>query len=481
MGFRASAYRVMIASPGDVQPERDFIERVIVAWNDEHSEERGVVFLPVRWERASPRQGAPGQDVVNEDLVDISDVLIGVFWQSVGRPTRTSPSGSVEEVRRFSAAGKLHCVLFKRPPDPPPDTDQFRALQAFKQEVHAHEGDLVGLSRTFADDAQLQAIVHRYLSDTLAHLPEVAGDAGLTLDQQRVLTAITRRAFADDFALVNTGKLGDSEIEGFSRGRFQASLEELARRGFLSIERSLGNLGFDVQLTAEGIRQGTPDLAQAEQRVQAAICRMAPTTDEDIANEQGLPVLLVQTIARRFADNGLVNVLSVSECMKIRRPTSQLCNWDKIRPRKACVVIGPHFPNKGDTHQQSFEVDLLNEGEHEAREIKVVSDVTGSFPDEPREALPFVIPPMTSVPSRRYRAGFALPWPEHDDQGEPIRSQQKEVRLKMTFRDGLDERDTAIFTLLLRNNQTPNRWSAEELRHKAELSPICQGSRMESR
>jgi hypothetical protein len=177
----------------------------------------------VRWERASPRQGALGQDVVNEDLVDISDVLIGVFWQSVGRPTRTSPSGSVEEVRRFSAAGKLHCVLFKRPPDPPPDTDQYRALQAFKQEVHAHEGDLVGLSRTFADDAQLQAIVHRYLTDTLAHLPEVAGDAGLTLDQQRILTGITRRAFADDFALVNTGKLGDSEIEGFSRGRFQAS------------------------------------------------------------------------------------------------------------------------------------------------------------------------------------------------------------------------------------------------------------------
>jgi hypothetical protein len=74
-----------------------------------------------------------------------------------------------------------------------------------------------------------------------------------------------------------------------------------------------------------------------------------------------------------------------------------------------------------------------------------------------------------------------LPWPERDDQGEPIRGQQKEVRLKVTFRDGLDERDTAIFTLLLRNNQTPNRWSAEELRHKAELSPICQGSRMESR
>jgi hypothetical protein len=481
MGFRASAYRVMIASPSDVLPERDFIEKVIVAWNDEHSEERGVVFLPVRWERASPRQGAPGQDVVNEDLVDISDVLIGVFWQSVGRPTRTSPSGSVEEVRRFSAAGKLHCVLFKRPPDPPPDTDQYRALQGFKQEVHAHEGDLVGLSRTFADDTQLQAIVHRYLTDTLAYLPEVAGDADLTLDQQRLLTAIARQAFAHNIKLVNTGNLSDSGIEGFSRGRLQAALEELARRDLLSIERNLGDLGFDVQITDDGIRQGTPDIAQAEQRIRAAICRMAPTTDEDVANDQVLPPLLVRTIARRFAAEGLVNVLRVSEYMKIRRPTSQLCGWDQFRHRKACIVLGPHLPNQGDTHRQSFHVELLNEGEHEARDIKVVSDVSGRFDDEPREALPFVIPAMTSVPNRRYRAGFSLPWPERDEQGEPIRGQQKEVRLKVTFRDGLDDRDTAIFTLLLRNNQTPNRWSAEELRHKAELSPICQGSRMESR
>jgi hypothetical protein len=481
MGFRASVYRVMIASPGDVLPERDFIEKVIVAWNDEHSEERGVVFLPVRWERASPRQGAAGQDVVNEDLVDISDVLIGVFWQSVGHRTRTSPSGSVEEVRRFSTAGKLHCVLFKRVSDPPPETDQYRELQAFKQEVHAHEGDLVGLTRTFADDAQLQAIVHRYLTDTLARLPEVVGEVGLTLDQQKLLNAITRQAFAVDLKLVNTGKLGDSGIEGFSRGRFQAALEELARRDLLSIESNLGEFGFDVQITDDGIRQGTRDIAQAEQRVRAAICRLAPTTDEAIANDQDLPALLVRTIARRFASEGLVNVLRVSEYMKIRRPTSQLCGWDQIRHRKACVVIGPHFPNSGDTHRQSFQVELLNEGEHEARDIKVVSDISGSFPEEPREALPFVIPPRMSEPNRRYRAGFSLPWPDRDDQGEPIKGQQKEIHLKVTFRDGLDERDTAIFTLLLQNNQTPNRWSAEELRHKAVLSPICQGARMESR
>lgn len=77
MAFEATVYRVLIASPGDVTPERDVIERAIIEWNDKHSRGRSIVFLPVRWERAAPRGGAPGQDVVNEDLVDTSDVLVG--------------------------------------------------------------------------------------------------------------------------------------------------------------------------------------------------------------------------------------------------------------------------------------------------------------------------------------------------------------------------------------------------------------------
>ena len=80
MPFPATLYRVLIASPGDVAPERDVVEAAIIDWNDEHARDRSVVFVPVRWERASPRGGATGQEVVNEDLVDTSDVLIGVFW-----------------------------------------------------------------------------------------------------------------------------------------------------------------------------------------------------------------------------------------------------------------------------------------------------------------------------------------------------------------------------------------------------------------
>jgi hypothetical protein len=88
MPFSATEYRVLIASPGDVLPERDVIERAIIDWDDEHARDRGVVFLPVRWERAPPRGGITGQDAINEDLVDTSEVLLGVFRARIGTKTQ---------------------------------------------------------------------------------------------------------------------------------------------------------------------------------------------------------------------------------------------------------------------------------------------------------------------------------------------------------------------------------------------------------
>jgi hypothetical protein len=339
MGFRASVYRVMIISPGDVAHERDVVENAIVAWNDGHSEHEGVVFLPARWERSSPRQGAPGQDVLNEDLVDISDVGIAFFGQQIGTPTRNSPSGAVEEVRQFASAGKLYCVLFKKVPDPAPDTDQYQELLGFKREVHAHEGELVGLTKSFGNDAELQAIVLRYLSDTLARLPEVTGDAGLTLDQQRLLSAITQQAFAANSVIVNTKKLSGWNADGISQGRLQADLSELSRRDLLQIKRDAGEYGYDVQISHEGMRQGTRDLARAEERVRRVVCSTWQTTSLEVAEHLGLPELLVTTIAKSWHERGLVNVLQRMDTAKIHRPTTELCDWDKIRARKACLVL----------------------------------------------------------------------------------------------------------------------------------------------
>ncbi|MCE3277544.1 MAG: hypothetical protein K0R13_3399 [Propionibacteriaceae bacterium] len=167
MPFSATVYRVLIASPGDVSHERNVVERAIIDWNDEHSRDKFVVFLPVRWERASPRGGAAGQDVVNEDLVDTSDVLIGVFWWRIGTRTREERSGSIEEIRRFARSGRPYGLFFKAGSMPMThDPEQYAALGLFKNEVRGFESEIRGLTQDFRTRDQLRQYVGRFLTDT---------------------------------------------------------------------------------------------------------------------------------------------------------------------------------------------------------------------------------------------------------------------------------------------------------------------------
>ncbi|MFN8660563.1 MAG: hypothetical protein U0075_01640, partial [Thermomicrobiales bacterium] len=440
MGFRATVYRAMVISPGDVPAERDLVEQAIIEWNDEHSEARGIVFLPTRWERSSPRQGATGQDILNEDLVDISDLGIALFWERLGSKTRNSESGAVEEVERFASSRKLHCVLFKTPSDSPPDPEQFQALLAFKKRVHAHEGPLIGLTKPFADGAQLQSIVKRYLTDSLSRLPHVTGDAGLTLDQQDLLTAIANQAFSTDNVFVNTSEIRDETTERFSGGRLQAALDELSRQELVKVLHDLGDLGFALEITEPGILQSVPNLGQIERRIRDAVCAQWKTTSREIADRLKLPELLVIAVTRGLQEQGLVNMLRLSDTAEIHRPTSELCQWDRVRPRKACLVLGPHFPSRDSHGEQAIEVDILNGGEFDAHEVRVFWDTGRGFPS-PENYAPLygVIPARTNGSLGSGHASFRVPYPERSPNDEPIQAQQREVHLKLTFRDGSEE------------------------------------------
>jgi hypothetical protein len=501
MPFRATVYRVLIASPGDVLTDRDAVERAIIEWDDEHAHDRNAVFLPVRWERASPRGGAAGQEVINEDLVDTSDALIGIFWSRIGRKTKNDQSGSIEEIRRFAASGKPYGLFFKNAPLPMDhDRKQFASLVKFKDEVHSFDSELRGLSQDFESTEQLTRVVGPFLTNTLRRLeaiaiPDEAENRGqpdsigshLTPNVASVLRVAAVAAIdADDSRAILISKNQVPDLHTMSDAAFRSALEELSRRRLLTIKSDRGATGTYVDVTHDGLGRGLRlaghEVNRAESRIRSDICRNAPTTIEEIAARLDLVPLLVRHVAENFSSQELLTVERFSDMTRVRKPLAELCGWERTRSRKACLVIGPHFPNKGDNLRQHFEVDLLNEGDYEAREIRAMWDVGDGFPTEELVApLPYVIPPHTSGPESRYHAGFAVPWPDRNENGEPIQGQEREVRLKLTFRDGQDEPDEAIFTLRLRNVPTPNRWSAEELRDKARLSPICSASRMESR
>lgn len=116
MTYQATVVRVLIASPGDTVNERRVLREVIEEWNSLNGDQ-GVFLQPRMWERdAMPELGARPQDVINRQLVDGADMLIGIFWTRLGSPTSEADSGTVEEIERVAAAEKPILLYFSGRP-----------------------------------------------------------------------------------------------------------------------------------------------------------------------------------------------------------------------------------------------------------------------------------------------------------------------------------------------------------------------------
>jgi hypothetical protein len=134
MARNTIAVRLLIASPSDVEPERKILADVVARWNAAHSTSMGIMLEPIRWEtHAHPATGDYPQGIINRQIVDDSDVVVGVFWSRLGTPTPTSASGTVEEIQRLRARGKRVLLYFSLAHLPQGhNREQFELLQKYK-------------------------------------------------------------------------------------------------------------------------------------------------------------------------------------------------------------------------------------------------------------------------------------------------------------------------------------------------------------
>lgn len=140
MAFDAKVIKILIASPGDVEEERSIIPEVISRWNNINAETTSVVLLPVKWEtHSAPRLGDRAQGIINNQLVDSCDMVIGVFWTRLGSPTGVSESGTAEEIECFIKKNKPVMVYFSsRAIDPKKiDLKQYQALSEFSDRLQS--------------------------------------------------------------------------------------------------------------------------------------------------------------------------------------------------------------------------------------------------------------------------------------------------------------------------------------------------------
>ncbi|MGA2217275.1 MAG: hypothetical protein ABSG51_04265 [Terracidiphilus sp.] len=120
--------------------ERDIVTEELNRWNNANAPFRELMLHPVRWEtHSSPQLGGHPQAILNEQVLSDADIVIGIFGTRIGTATPEYISGSVEEIKRHVAAGKLAIVYFSRVPVDPTTIDptQFAALKAFKEECRS--------------------------------------------------------------------------------------------------------------------------------------------------------------------------------------------------------------------------------------------------------------------------------------------------------------------------------------------------------
>jgi hypothetical protein len=111
------------------------VERVVLEWNASHLESMGVMLHPVRWEHdAYPASGDRPQGILNKQIVESGDVLVGIFGHKLGTPTGKAQSGTIEEIEEFRKAGKYVALYFSLADVPrSADRDQLEALVAYKK------------------------------------------------------------------------------------------------------------------------------------------------------------------------------------------------------------------------------------------------------------------------------------------------------------------------------------------------------------
>lgn len=111
-------YKAFIASPSDLNDDRQSIDEVIRELNLTFGQQNNIVIEALKWETHS----APGvsndhvQEIINKDIGNDYDLFIGLMWLKFGTPTNVAGSGTEEEffnaLNRFQNNPNSIQVLF---------------------------------------------------------------------------------------------------------------------------------------------------------------------------------------------------------------------------------------------------------------------------------------------------------------------------------------------------------------------------------
>lgn len=124
--------RLFMASPSDTSEERKAFASVVQSINRSRAEKAGFHLAPILWEEYAYPEAENPQAIINKLLAD-AELVIVVFWNKFGAPTKRFPSGTMEELflslNKRKTTGWPSIKIYFRTPLPPRSMDDIEELK----------------------------------------------------------------------------------------------------------------------------------------------------------------------------------------------------------------------------------------------------------------------------------------------------------------------------------------------------------------
>ena len=160
-------FKVFIASPGDLSPERKVFRDTVEALNKGYGEGAKIKFLPYGWEDELATTGLRVQSVINEQ-VDQTDLFVLVLHRRWGQKVSDSPYSSYTEeefyqaYNRWEKTQKPVIIIFFKNIDGSSLADpgvQLKKVLKFKE----HLNELNALHKSFATETDFGDQLDKHL------------------------------------------------------------------------------------------------------------------------------------------------------------------------------------------------------------------------------------------------------------------------------------------------------------------------------
>lgn len=254
--YQARVFNVFIASPSDVQEERQILVERINFWNTINSRIKQVVLLPIMYEtHGLSRVNLPPQTTINKFVLEHADYVIAVFFSTLGS------GGTIEEIEEAVKANKPTSLFFSKKNIPQaqigtaPDVLKFK--EKHQRQTYYHEfsdnNEFINLI-----DRELSAFVEERLVQPSIEEPDPINLAELSKKSKAILSVLGRTKnplrvsdFGARFQLDSHDQMIYAGFDRMEWAYWKKAVDDLIGRNMLEFNKSI-NFGEVYDLTTLG-------------------------------------------------------------------------------------------------------------------------------------------------------------------------------------------------------------------------------------